>query len=433
MSINEIIDIHGPLRGEIEVPGDKSMTHRAIMLASLAAGKSTIFKPLLGEDCHRTIEIFKLLGVEITVDDDNIIINSPGYKSFKTPHQVLYTGNSGTTTRLLAGLLSGLGIESVLSGDISIGKRPMNRVLKPLLKMNAKISGIDNNFTPLIIKPSTIKGIDYHMEVASAQVKSAILFASIFSDEATTVTENDVSRNHTETMFEHFNIPIKVNGKTIQTSPHAIEHIETRDFHVPGDISSAAFFIVAALITPGSDITIHNVGINPTRSGIIDIVEQMGGNIELNHVTTGAEPTASIHVQYTPNLKSIMIEGDLVPRAIDELPVVALLCTQASSTCIIRDAEELKVKETNRIDTTADMLSMLGFDLQPTHDGLIIRPSEFKASAIVDSQTDHRIGMMLAVASLLSSKPLTIEQFDAVNVSFPVFLPKLKLLENEGK
>ena len=269
------------------------------------------------------------------------------------------------------------------------------------------------------------------MEVASAQVKSAILFASIFSKEATTVTEIDVSRNHTETMFEHFNIPIKVDGKTIQTSPNAIQHIKAKDFHVPGDISSAAFFIVAALITPGSDITIHNVGINPTRSGIIDIVEQMGGNIELSHVTEEAEPTASIRVKYTPNLKPLTIEGDIVPRAIDELPVIALLCTQASGTCIIKDAEELKVKETNRIDTTADMLGMLGFRLQPTSDGLIIHPSEFKASATVDSQTDHRIGMMLAVASLLSSEPLTIEQFDAVNVSFPGFLPKFKLLENE--
>ena len=392
MSTSEIIDIHGPLKGEIEVPGDKSMTHRAIMLASLATGQTTIFKPLLGEDCRRTMEIFKLLGVSITENEDTIVIGSPGYQHFHTPHQVLYTGNSGTTTRLLAGLLSGLGIESVLSGDVSIGKRPMDRVLKPLLKMNARISGVEDNYTPLIIKPSTIKGIDYQMEVASAQVKSAILFASIFSKEATTVTEIDVSRNHTDT-----------------------------------------FFIVAALITPGSDITIHNVGINPTRSGIIDIVEQMGGNIELSHVTEEAEPTASIRVKYTPNLKPLTIEGDIVPRAIDELPVIALLCTQASGTCIIKDAEELKVKETNRIDTTADMLGMLGFRLQPTSDGLIIHPSEFKASATVDSQTDHRIGMMLAVASLLSSEPLTIEQFDAVNVSFPGFLPKFKLLENEGK
>ena len=308
----------------------------------------------------------------------------------------------------------------MLSGDVSIGKRPMDRVMKPLLKMNANISGIDNNYTPLIIKPSTIKGINYQMEVASAQVKSAILLASLFSKEATTLTEIDVSRNHTETLFAHFNIPISIQGKTIQTLPYAIEHIQPRDFHVPGDISSAAFFIVAALITPVVTLQFIMLGINPTRSGIIDIVKQMGGNIELSNVSKGAEPTASIHVTYTPNLNAVTIKGDLVPRAIDELPVIALLCTQASN-CIIKDAEELKVKETNRIDTTADMLNLLGFNLQPTHDGLIIHPSEFRSNATVDSQTDHRIGMMLAVASLLSSEPLKIEQFDAVNVSFPGF------------
>lgn len=432
MTNEQIIDIHGPLKGEIEVPGDKSMTHRAIMLSSLATGKSIIYKPLLGEDCQRTIEIFRLLGVEISIEEEKIMINSPGYQNFKTPHQTLYTGNSGTTTRLLAGLLSGLGIKCVLSGDASIGKRPMDRVLKPLSLMGADIEGIDNNFTPLIINPASIQGIDYQMEVASAQVKSAILFASLFSKEASTITEIDVSRNHTETMFEHYHIPIEVSGKVIKTSSNAIQNIKANDFNVPGDISSAAFFIVAALITPGSDITIHNVGINPTRSGIIEIVEQMGGNIELLNVTQTSEPTASIHVRYTPNLKPVHIEGDVVPRAIDELPIIALLCTQANGTSIIKDAEELKVKETNRIDTTADMLGLLGFNLQPTADGLIIRPSEFKMSATVDSLTDHRIGMMLAIASLLSSEPLTIRQFDAVNVSFPGFLPKLKLLENEG-
>ena len=432
MANEQIIDIHGPLKGEIEVPGDKSMTHRAIMLSSLAKGKTVIHKPLLGEDCQRTAEIFKLLGVDITITDDKIIVDSPGYENFKTPHQTLYTGNSGTTTRVLAGLLSGLGIECVLSGDKSIGTRPMNRVLKPLRLMGANIRGIDDNYTPLVIEPASIKGITYQMEVASAQVKSAILLASLFANDTTTITELDISRNHTETMFEHYNIPITVDGKTIKLEPNALQNIKARDFNVPGDISSAAFFIVAALITPGSDITIHNVGINPTRSGIIDIVEQMGGNIELFNVTNTSEPTASIRIIYTPNLKPIHIEGDMVPKAIDELPIIALLCTQATGTSIIKDAEELKVKETNRIDTTADMLGLLGFELQPTADGLIIHPSEFTTPATVDSLTDHRIGMMLAIAGLLSSEPITIRQFDAVNVSFPGFLPKLKLLENEG-
>ncbi|AVL78216.1 MULTISPECIES: 3-phosphoshikimate 1-carboxyvinyltransferase [Staphylococcus] len=429
---SKTIDINGPLIGEIEVPGDKSMTHRAIILSSLASGRSTIYKPLLGEDCIRTVEIFRLLGVEIEILEDKIEINSPGYKFFQTPHQVLYTGNSGTTTRLVAGLLCGLGIEAVLSGDASIGKRPMDRIMKPLTLMNADISGVNHNFTPLIIKPAQIKGISYQMEVASAQVKSAILFASLFANEKTTISEIGITRNHTETMFEHYQIPITYNDKMIQLPENSIEHITATDFHVPGDISSAAYFIVAGLITPGSDITIHNVGINPTRSGIIDIVTQMDGNITLFNQTNGSEPTASIRVQYTPNMKPIHIEGELVPRAIDELPVIALLCTQANGTSIIKEAEELKVKETNRIDTTANMLNLLGFTLQPTSDGMIIHPSRLEQTATVDSFTDHRIGMMLAVTSLLTSDTLTIDQFDAVNVSFPGFLAKFNQLEKEG-
>ncbi|OAO09170.1 3-phosphoshikimate 1-carboxyvinyltransferase [Staphylococcus cohnii] len=432
MVISKTIDIKGPLIGDIEVPGDKSMTHRAIILSSLASGKSTIYKPLLGEDCIRTVEIFRLLGVEIDILEDKIEINSPGYKFFQTPHQVLYTGNSGTTTRLVAGLLCGLGIETVLSGDASIGKRPMDRIMKPLTLMNADISGVNNNYTPLIIKPAQIKGIAYQMEVASAQVKSAILFASLFANEQTTISEIGITRDHTETMFEHYQIPITTNDKTIELPANSIEHITATDFHVPGDISSAAYFIVAGLITPGSDITIHNVGINPTRSGIIDIVTQMGGNITLFNQTNGSEPTASIRIQYTPNMKPIHIEGDLVPRAIDELPVIALLCTQANGTSIIKEAEELKVKETNRIDTTANMLNLLGFTLQPTSDGMIIHPSRLEQTATVDSFTDHRIGMMLAVPSLLTDDTLTIDQFDAVNVSFPGFLAKFKQLEKEG-
>ncbi|MGM0794159.1 3-phosphoshikimate 1-carboxyvinyltransferase [Staphylococcus cohnii] len=429
---SKTIDINGPLIGEIEVPGDKSMTHRAIILRSLASGRSTIYKPLLGEDCIRTVEIFRLLGVEIEILEDKIEINSPGYKFFQTPHQVLYTGNSGTTTRLVAGLLCGLGIEAVLSGDASIGKRPMDRIMKPLTLMNADISGVNHNFTPLIIKPAQIKGISYQMEVASAQVKSAILFASLFANEKTTISEIGITRNHTETMFEHYQIPITYNDKMIQLPENSIKHITATDFHVPGDISSAAYFIVAGLITPGSDITIHNVGINPTRSGIIDIVTQMDGNITLFNQTNGSEPTASIRVQYTPNMKPIHIEGELVPRAIDELPVIALLCTQANGTSIIKEAEELKVKETNRIDTTANMLNLLGFTLQPTSDGMIIHPSRLEQTATVDSFTDHRIGMMLAVTSLLTSDTLTIDQFDAVNVSFPGFLAKFNQLEKEG-
>ncbi|UXR73027.1 3-phosphoshikimate 1-carboxyvinyltransferase [Staphylococcus sp. IVB6238] len=427
-----LIDVKGPLKGEITVPGDKSMTHRAIILSSLAKGRSVIHQPLLGEDCLRTAEIFRLLGVSIDVKTDQIIVDSPGYKNFKTPHQVLYTGNSGTTTRLLAGLLGGLGIQSVLSGDESIGKRPMGRILKPLKQMNIDISGIDNDFTPLIIQPSQVRGIQYLMPVASAQVKSAILFAGLFADEQTEITEIDISRNHTETMFAHYGIPIETSPLHVTLPEDGITHIQPADFDVPGDISSAAFFIVAGLIVPGSDITIHHVGINPTRDGILEVVKNMGGNLTIFNETTGPEPTASIRVQYTPNLKGTEISGNLIPRCIDELPIIALLCTHAQGSSMIKNAEELKVKETNRIDTTANELNKLGLSLEPTHDGLIIHPSAVSKVSELDSHTDHRIGMMLAIATVLSQSTYQISRFDSVNVSFPGFLSVLKQLENEG-
>lgn len=426
------IDLHGPLTGEITVPGDKSMTHRAIILGSLAEGESVIYQPLLGEDCLRTAEIFRLLGVSITIESDRITIQSPGYKNFKTPHQVLYTGNSGTTTRLLAGVLGGAGIQSVLSGDASIGKRPMARIMTPLQQMNIQISGVDDQYTPLILTPSKVKGIHYKMPVASAQVKSAILFAGLFAHETSIVEEIDVSRNHTETMFAHYGIPIQVKDLTVTLPANGIKHIHSADFHVPGDISSAAFFIVAGLIIPGSDITIHNVGINSTRDGILEVVKNMGGNLTVFNVTDGPEPTASIRVQYTPDLQGTEISGQLIPRCIDELPVIALLCTQAQGSSIIKNAEELKVKETNRIDTTANELNKLELSLEPTSDGLIIHPSNVTKVEVLDSHTDHRIGMMLAVASLLTHDAYTINRFDSVNVSFPGFLPVLKQLENEG-
>ncbi|ANZ33340.1 3-phosphoshikimate 1-carboxyvinyltransferase [Staphylococcus carnosus] len=432
MTKTETINLRGPLKGEFEVPGDKSMTHRAIMLSSLAQGQSVITKPLLAEDCLRTMKIFELLGVNFDIKDDKVFVDSPGYQNFKTPHQSLYTGNSGTTTRIMAGLLSGIGIQSVLSGDESIGKRPMNRVIDPLKEMGASITGIENNYTPLVINPSDIQGIDYKMPVASAQVKSAILFASLFSKTASTITEIGITRNHTETMFEHYNIPLKINGNVIQTIPDAITSIKVKDFTVPGDISSAAFFIVAALITPGSDITIHNVGMNSTRSGIIDIVKEMKGNIEIINQTNTSEPTASIRIQYTPDLQPAELSGELITRAIDEIPIVALLCTQANGSSVIKDAEELKFKETNRIETTSDELGLLGFEVHPTDDGFIIHPSKFEHAASVSSYTDHRIGMTLAIASLLSDETLAIRNFDSVNTSFPEFLPLLKSISQKG-
>ena len=428
----ETISSKGPLKGEITIPGDKSMTHRAIMLASLATGKTVISHPLLGEDCMRTAKIFQTLGVQITFSENKIEINSPGYAKFNTPHQVLYTGNSGTTTRLMSGLLGGLGLETVLSGDESIGKRPMNRVIKPLQKMGVNIQGVENNYTPLIINRGHVQGINYKMPVASAQVKSALLFAGLFAPNPTIIEEINISRNHTETMFEHFGIPIEVSEQSIILPGQAIQYLVPHHFDVPGDISSAAFFIVAALITPGSDIYIHNVGMNKTRDGIIEVVQKMGGRIEILNLTDASEPTATLHVQYTDNLKPVEISGQIIPRCIDELPVIALLCTQATGSSIIKDAEELKVKETNRIDTTVNELNRLGFQLEPTDEGMIIHPSTLLTPKVVDSHTDHRIGMMLAIASLLTDQDIQIQRFDSVNVSFPGFLPILKQLENEG-
>lgn len=428
----ETISSNGPLKGKITIPGDKSMTHRAIMLASLAQGKSIITGPLLGEDCMRTANIFQTLGVQMTFSENQIEINSPGYEHFTTPHQVLYTGNSGTTTRLMAGLLGGLGIESVLAGDASIGKRPMKRIIDPLQKMGVQIRGIENNYTPLTISRGNVRGIHYKMPVASAQVKSALLFAGLFAPDSTTIEEIDISRNHTETMFQHFGIPIGTSNQTITLPGKSIQHLSPNNFDVPGDISSAAFFIVAALITPGSDIYIHHVGMNETRDGIIEIVKKMGGHLEILNLTDTPEPTATLHVRYTEHLKPIEISGQLIPRCIDELPVIALLCTQATGSSIIKDAEELKVKETNRIDTTVNELNRLGFQLEPTADGMIIHPSQLTTPQVVDSHTDHRIGMMLAITSLLTKEDIQIQRFDSVNVSFPGFLPILKQLENEG-
>lgn len=427
---------NGPLTGEVSVPGDKSITHRAIMLASLSKGKTVISKPLLGEDCVSTINIFRKLGVQISIEEDNVIVDSPGYEQFHEPAEILYTGNSGTTTRLLCGLLAGLPFKTVLDGDASIGQRPMGRIIEPLREMGVNIKGRDNQFTPIIINDgdiSKVQGINYMMPVKSAQVKSAILLAGLYADDEVRITEQDISRNHTELMFKNSNIDIEVNDRTILLKPNGIHDIKMNDIHIPGDISSAAFFIVAALIIPGSKITLHDVGTNVTRSGILEVVKMMGGNIQVIYKAQQTEPVSDILVSYTHNLTGITIEGSLIPKLIDEIPVIALLLAHAQGRSEIRDAEELKVKETNRIDTVVSELNALGYKIEPTTDGMVVygKVKDERTRDTFDSYGDHRIGMMLAVAALLETVEIEINQFEAVNISYPSFMEHIKQLKGE--
>ncbi|ULG73360.1 3-phosphoshikimate 1-carboxyvinyltransferase [Macrococcus brunensis] len=421
------INLTGPLKGQTHVPGDKSMTHRAVIFSSIAAGRSIIEGALLGEDCMSTINIFRQLGVTIEISGNTVTVDSPGFKQFTEPSQVLDTGNSGTTTRLLAGLLTGLPFRTVLSGDASIGRRPMKRVIAPLKEMNAQISGsYHDTRTPLIIEPADITGIHYAMPVASAQVKSAILLAGLHAAGDVTIIEKTASRNHTETMLPLYGVELET-GETIKLPARGIEHLKPFDFKVPGDISSAAFLMVAALITPGSAVTLHRVGVNPTRDGIIEVIKLMGGDISVIDQTDEGEPVATIEVRYTPDLKPVTLEGDLIPRLIDEVPIIALLMTQANGTSVIRDAEELKVKETNRIDTVVSELNRLGFNLSATPDGMEIAPGREQVTTRVDSHGDHRIGMMLAVATLITGE-VEIADFDSINVSFPGFMKQFEQL-----
>lgn len=427
---------NGPLTGEVSVPGDKSITHRAIMLASLSKGKTVISKPLLGDDCISTVNIFRKLGVNFSIEEHSVTVDSPGYDQFREPTEILYTGNSGTTTRLLCGLLAGLPFKTVLDGDASIRQRPMGRVIEPLGQMGVNIKGRDNQFTPIIINDgdiSKVKGIDYLMPVKSAQVKSALLLAGLYAEREVRITEQDISRNHTELMFKESDINIDVDDKTIILKPNGIHNLKMKDIQIPGDISSAAFFIVAALIIPGSKITLHNVGTNVTRSGILEVVKMMGGNIQIIDKAQHTERISDIIVSYTKDLRAINIEGSLIPKLIDEIPVIALLLAHAQGVSEIRDAEELKVKETNRIDTVVTELNALGYKIEPAVDGMIVygKVKSERTRHTFDSYGDHRIGMMLAVAALLETVEIEINQFEAVNISYPNFIEHIKQLKGE--
>lgn len=414
------------LNGTIEVPGDKSISHRAIMFGALANGQTTIEHFLHGEDCLSTIAVFRQLGVAIDVSSDKITVHGTGIESLKQPSTILDVGNSGTTIRLMMGILAGRPFESRLTGDASIQKRPMNRVITPLKTMSAAISAQEGGLAPVTVSAvEAITGINYDMPVASAQVKSALLFAGMQSDDVTIINEKEKSRDHTERMLQQFGGEITIDGLSISITKQP--PLQGQNIYVPGDISSAAFFLVAASLLAGSKVTLKNVGMNPTRTGIIDVLRDMGAAIaETSQPTTG-ETLSDLTVSAAP-LKATEIGGSLIPRLIDELPIIALLATQAEGTTVIKDAEELKVKETNRIDTVAEELTKMGADITATPDGLIIKGPTALHGATVSSHGDHRIGMMLAVAGFIASSPVELEDAEAIAVSYPNFFEHVEQL-----
>lgn len=415
------------VQGSVIVPGDKSISHRAVMFGAVAEGKTTIRHFLKGEDCLHTIACFRKLGVQIDENKqtDEVIVNGNGWAGLKEPLDVLNIGNSGTSMRLMLGLLAGRPFHTVMIGDESIAKRPMNRVTEPLAFMGADIVGRDNgSFTPLSIRGKKLHGITYTLPVASAQVKSAILLAGLQAEGETTIIENAPTRDHTEQMIKQFGGQISKRGKEIPLPGK--QRLRGTIVHVPGDISSAAFFIAAALIVPNSKLKMPNVGLNPTRTGILDVLKEMGANIELTmDKEVEGEPRGTIIV-HTSSLEGVEIGGEIIPRLIDELPIIALLATQAEGKTVIKDAEELKVKETNRIDAVVNELKKLGADIEPTVDGMIIHGKTPLTGGTVKSYYDHRIGMMLSIAALCCSDDVYLEGVEAIPISYPSFFHDLE-------
>lgn len=414
------------LRGEVTIPGDKSISHRAVMFGSLAEGTTEITNFLQGADCLSTIDAFRKMGISIENTPEKIMIHGKGLHGLQAPSSVLDMGNSGTTTRLISGILAGQSFESTLTGDASIQKRPMRRIMEPLSLMGGKIESINgNDCAPLHITGAPLHGIHYHSKVASAQVKSAVLLAGLYADGETLVTEPTLSRNHTEIMLRYFGADLQSEGKTARILPEP--RLECRKIDVPGDISSAAYFIAAGLLVPGSEILIKNVGINPTRDGILRVAKEMGGNITLLNENHDGESTADLLVKYSP-LHGITIEGDIIPTLIDELPVINIMAACAKGETVIRDAAELKVKESNRIDVMVQYLSAMGCDIKGTDDGMIIHGGRPLHGTEVDSHLDHRIAMSFAVASLVAEGETTIKGSDVVTISYPGFYEDLARL-----
>lgn len=415
------------LSGELTVPGDKSISHRSIMLGSIAKGTTAIRGFLQGADCLSSIACFRKMGVEIQNDGDLVTVKGLGLRGLKAPTDTLDVGNSGTTTRLMSGILAAQNFSCRVNGDASIQKRPMKRIMLPLSMMGANItSELGNDCAPLRITGSNLHGIAYDSPVASAQVKSAILFAGLYADGVTSVTEPAVSRNHTELMFESFGVDIKTEGRT--ATVHPASELYAQEIEVPGDISSAAYFIAAGLITPNSEITIKNVGINPTRDGILRVCEMMGANVKLEAKGGGVgEPIADITVS-TTTLHGCEIGGNIIPTLIDEIPIIAIMAATAEGDTIIKDAAELKVKESNRIDVMVSNLSAMGASIEATDDGMIIHGGKPLHGAAINSKLDHRIAMSFAVASLIADGETEILGSECVDISYPTFYRDLMKL-----
>lgn len=414
------------LNGTIKVPGDKSISHRAVMFGSLAKGTTEITGFLSGADCLSTIACFQEMGVKIEIEKDRVLVHGNGLHGLTAPTKTLDVGNSGTTTRLISGILAGQDFPCILSGDASLNSRPMKRIITPLSMMGADIVSVSgNDCAPLKITGKPLKAIHYNSPVASAQVKSSVLLAGLYADGPTSVTEPELSRNHTEIMLRSFGADVKSEGKTATILPNP--ELFAQHIVVPGDISSAAFFIVAGLITPNSEIRIKNVGINPTRDGILKVCKEMGANITYENIRKDQEPTADLIVK-TSELHGITIKGSIIPTLIDELPVIALLACFAKGTTIIKDAQELKVKESNRIDLMTNYLSAMGAKVTSTDDGMIIEGGSPLHGAPIHCKYDHRIAMTFAIAGLNADGETDIADSECVTVSYPSFYDDLKSL-----
>lgn len=424
-----IIEPRSTLNGTISVPGDKSISHRSIMLGALAQGRTLIEGFLMGEDCLSTIRCFKQLGIEITVgkDGDRVEVLGKGLHGLEQPTSTLDVGNSGTTLRLLTGILASQPFSCTITGDASIRKRPMNRVVDPLRLMGAKISGKENGkYCPLMISEGRLQGITYKMLIASAQVKSCLLLAGLYAQGKTTLVEPAPSRNHTELMLSSFGIPVENKNGTLSIEGGKKNQLIGQHIFIPGDISSASYFMTAGMIVPKSSITIKNVGINPTRDGIIKALKRMNGNIQLSNIhTVNGEKIGDIHVS-SSELRGTKIEGSIIPTLIDEIPILAVAACYAKGTTIIKDAQELKVKESNRIDTMVSELSKMGAKIHGTEDGLIIEGGIPLKGAVTESHDDHRVAMSLAVAALGAAGTSEIENSHCIQISFPDFESILK-------
>ena len=408
------------LRGEVTIPGDKSISHRSIMFGSISKGITEIHNFLEGADCLSTISCFRNMGIDIEKKNGIVTVRGKGLRGLNAPSCVLDCGNSGTTTRLISGILAPQHFDVTLTGDDSIQKRPMKRIMEPLSMMGADITSLrDNGCAPLSIRGRQLHGIHYHSNVASAQVKSSILLAGLYADGETTVTEPKLSRNHTELMLQFFGADVRTSGTTATVLPAA--ELYGNKVQVPGDISSSVYFVAAGLIIPNSEILIKNVGINPTRDGLIRVCKAMGADITLlNENRDYSEPTADILVR-TSNLKGTIIEGDIIPTMIDELPTVALMACFADGTTIIRDAAELKVKESNRIAIMVQNLTAMGADVEETEDGMIIHGGNPLHGAVIETKKDHRIAMTFAIAALAAEGETEILDAECVDISYPQF------------